>query len=224
LTNVEATSTKGTKSATVTATVGNVGAAGASGAVVRFLVDGASIGEQTLGVLAAGDTASTSVSWSLKGVSNGTHELQAVVDPADAIAEVDEANNTGSRSVVVRGNKVENGDFETSSNGTSPDAWTSSGQTSYDGHTASTGPGGVWTSSAIPVTAGMKLGFAVETAGAAGTASLEQLGAAGVVLSTANLVAGKTLTVADGVTAVRVRLAGGLLGTTTFDEVRLWEE
>jgi hypothetical protein len=224
VTNVEATSTKATKSATITATIGNVGDAGASGAVVRFLVDGSSIGEQTIGALAAGGTTSASVSWSLKNVGNGTHTVQAVVDPADAIAELDEANNTGSRSVEVRGNKVQNGDFEASSNGTAPDSWTPSGQTSYDGHTASAGPGGAWTSSEIAVTAGTKLGFAVETAGAAGTASLEQLGAAGVVLSTAKLVAGKTLTVADGVTAVRVRLAGGLLGTTTFDEVRLWEE
>jgi hypothetical protein len=224
VTDVEATSTKGTKNATISATVANLGEASANGAIVRFLADGASIGEQTLDTLAADGTTTASVSWSLKGVSNGTHTLQAVVDPADAIAELDEANNTGTRSVEVRGNKVENGDFETSSNGTSPDDWTSSGPTSYDGHTASAGPGGVWTSSSIPVAAGMRLGFAVETAGAAGTASLEQLGAAGAVLSTANLVAGKTLTVAKGVTAVRVRLAGGLLGTTTFDEVRLWEE
>jgi hypothetical protein len=33
-----------------------------------------------------------------------------VVDPADAIAEVNEANNTGSRNVDVRGNKVQNDD------------------------------------------------------------------------------------------------------------------
>jgi len=198
--------------------------AAASGAVVRFLVDGTSIGEQTVADVAAGGSAAASIAWSLKSVSNGTHTIRAVVDPADAIAESNEANNAGTRTVEVRGNKVQNGDFEASSTGTSPDSWTSSGATTYDGHTASAGPGGVWTSAAIPVTAGSTLAFAVAQTGAVGTVSLEQLGASGTVLKTVTLVAGTTLTVATGVTAVRVRLAGGLLGTTTFDDVTLWEE
>ena len=224
VTNVETTSTKGTKSATITATIGNPGAAAASGAVVRFLVDGTSIGEQTVAEIAAGGSATASIAWSLRTVSNGSHTIRAVVDPADAIAESNEANNAGTRTVDVRGNKVQNGDFEASANGTTPDSWTSSGTTTYDGHTASAGRGGVWTSAAIPVTAGSTLGFAIAQTGAAGTVSLEQLGATGTVLGTVNVVAGTTLKVASGVTAVRVRLAGGLLGTTTFDDVRLWEE
>ena len=85
------------------------------------------------------------------------------------------------------------------------------------------GAGGTWTSAAIPVTAGMKLGFGIEQAGN-GLASIQQLGATGVVLSTTRLVAGETITVASGATSVRVRLIGGLAGTTTFDDVRLWEE
>jgi hypothetical protein len=224
VTSVEATSAKATKSATVTATVGNIGVGGAPAATVRFLVDGTSIGEQVLGEIAADGTATASLAWSLKGVTNGTHTITAVVDPANAIAEADESNNQGTRTVDVRGNKVQNGDFEASSNGSTPDYWTASGPTSYDGHSASAGPGGTWTSAAIPVTAGMKLGFAFESAGAAGTTSLQQLSATGLVLSTVTLVAGDTLTVPKGVTAVRVRLAGGLLGTTTFDDIRLWEE
>lgn len=224
VTNVEATSTKGTKSATISASVSNAGAGAVAGALVRFLADGEPIGEETLGDLAADGTATASITWSLKGVTNGTHTLEAIVDPADAIPETDETNNTGAREVEVRGNKVQNGDFQTSSNGTTPDNWTTSGETSYDGQAASAGPGGAWTSDAIPVTAGMTLGFSVATTGAAGMAALEQLGATGVALSTVALVAGDTLTVPDGVTAVRVRLAGGLLGVTTFDDVRLWEE
>ncbi|HET7677482.1 MAG TPA: CARDB domain-containing protein [Candidatus Limnocylindrales bacterium] len=220
VTNVEATSTKATRSATITATVGNLGSVPVSGAVVRFQVDGTAIGERTLGELAAGGTAQASIAWSLKGVANGAHVIEAVVDPADAIAETSEANNSGTRQVDVRGNKVKNGDFEASTDGTSPDAWTASGQTSYDGHTASADPGGTWTSAPIPVTAGMRLGFEAAISGT-GTAVLQQLSATGAVLATAPPGA---LTTVLGTTQVRVVLAGGLAGTTTFDDIRLWEE
>ncbi|HET7701795.1 MAG TPA: hypothetical protein VFK35_00230, partial [Candidatus Limnocylindrales bacterium] len=120
--------------------------------------------------------------------------------------------------------KVQNGDFETSSNGTTPDSWTSSGATTYDGHTASAGPGGTWTSAAIPVASGMRLGFSVAATGATPTISLEQLGPTGALLGSLPLGLSDSLTVADGVSAIRVRLAGGLLGTSTFDDVRVWEE
>jgi len=222
--NLEATSTKGTQSATVTATIANGGTASASGAVVRFFADGTPIGERTLGELAAGGSTTVSVSWSLRGVSNGSHELRAVVDPGNAIAESDETNNAGTRTVEVRGNKVANGDFEASSTGTAPDSWSPSGSTSYDGHSATAGPGGAWTSDPIAVTSGMRLGFSVAATGATPSITLEQLGPTGVLLGSLPLDVSDSLTVAEGVSAIRVRLAGGLLGATTFDDVRLWEE
>jgi hypothetical protein len=220
VTNLEATSTKGTQSATVTATVGNIGLAAAPGAVVRFLADGTAIGERTVGALAAGGSGSAAVTWSLKGVANGMHTLTAVVDPANAIAEAGEGNNTGTRQVDVRGNKVQNGDFEASSNGTTPDNWTSSGPTSYDGHSASASSGGAWTSDPIAVLPGVRYGFSVAQTGP-GTAVLQQLSPTGVVLATAPP---GLLTTVLGAGKVRVVLGGGLGGVTRFDDVRLWED
>ena len=217
VTNLEATSTKATQSATVTATINSAGGA-IAGAVVRFLADGATLGEQTLDV--SGGTATASVTWSLKNVSNGSHTLTAIVDPDDAIAETDDGNNTGTRQVDVRGNKVQNGDFETSSNGTAPDNWSGSGQTSYDGHSAKAGKGGKWTSDPITVVPGARYGFAALVSGS-GTAALQQLSATGIVLAT---MPPGLLTAVLGATQVRVVLTGGLTGQTTFDDIRLWEE
>jgi hypothetical protein len=224
VTGLEATSTKGTQSATLTAQVANTGAVVAPASVVRFLVDGTAIGERPVTQLAAGSAAAASVSWSLKGVANGTHTLSAVVDPGNTVAEANDENNQASRQVEIRGNKVQNGDFQTSSNGTAPDAWTASGPTSYDGQTASARPGGSWTSVPIQVSPGQRLGFSVLSSGVPGGATLQQLSATGAVLSTLPLKLSDTLTVATGVTSVRIRLAGGLLGTSTWDDVRLWEE
>jgi hypothetical protein len=220
VTNLEATSTKATKNATLTATIGNPGGTAVSGAVVRFLVDDTTIGEQTLAEVGSDGTATASITWSLKGVTNGAHTVQAIVDPEDAIAEADEANNTGTLQVDVRGNKVQNGDFETSSNGTSPDNWSGSGNTSYGDGAASTGPGGTWTSDPIAVVPGARYGFDALISGS-GKAVLEQLSATGIVLAAAPP---GLLTALLGATQVRVVLAGGLTGTTTFDDIRLWEE
>ncbi len=216
VTALEATSTKATRSATVTATIANP----VGGAVVRFLVDDVVIGEQTLADVGTNGTATASVAWSLKGVSNGAHTIKAIVDPTDAIAESDEANNTGTLQVDVRGNKVQNGDFETSSNGTSPDNWSGSGQTSYSGGAASAGPGGKWTSDPIAIVPGVRYGFDALISGS-GKAVLQQLSATGLVLATAPP---GLLTAVLGATQVRVVLTGGLTGTTTFDDIRLWEE
>jgi hypothetical protein len=220
VTNLEATSTKGTKSATLTATIANPGAGASSGAVVRFLVDDVAVGDQALGDIGIDGTATASVSWSLRGVSNGAHTIQAVVDPADAIPETDEANNTGTLQVDVRGNKVQNGDFETSSNGTSPDNWSGSGNTSYGDGAASAGPGGTWTSDPISVVPGARYGFDAVISGP-GKAVVQQLSATGLVIGIAPP---GLLTAALGTTQVRVVLTGGLTGTTTFDDIRLWEE
>jgi hypothetical protein len=220
VTVLEASSTKAQKSATLTATVANTGVADTTGAVIRFAVDGQTIGEQTLDDLAAADSATTQVTWSLKNVSNGPHTVTATIDPADAVGESDEGNNTGTLLVDVRGNKVQNGDFETSSSGTSPDQWTSSGTTSYQNGAAKAGPGGTWTSDPIAVTAGLRYGFDALVSGS-GKAVLQQLSTTGLVLATAPP---GLLTPLAGTAQVRVVLAGGLTGTTTFDDVRFWEE
>jgi hypothetical protein len=58
--------------------------------------------------------------------------------------------------------------------------------------------------------------------GGGGSVTVEQLSAAGTVLATLRGVS--TFTAAAKVTQVRVRLAGGVTGVATFDNVRLWEE
>jgi hypothetical protein len=209
---LEASSTKGTRSATITATVRNAGEAPAADALVRFAVDGATLGERTIGALAGAGSAVVSIEWPLKGVSNGTHTLTATVDPGDAVAESDEANNTASRQVEVRGNKVENGDFSQPG----PAAWTPSGDAAYDGEQVSAGRGGSWTSDPIAVLAGKRYGFALEQSG--GRALLQQLSPLGVVL--AETPATALLTTVAGATQVRVKL----VGPGVFDDVRLWEE
>ncbi len=153
--------------------------------------------------------------------------MTVTADPANAIEESEEGNNTASRTVVVRGNQVQNGSFEASSTGTSPDNWSSSGETAYvdggsDGQKSVTaGLTGVWLSDEIAVDAGKTYGLAVEVGGAGGSVSLQQLSGTGAVLST---LTGDLITIADGVTHVRVRLSGGLGGVATFDDVRLWQE
>jgi hypothetical protein len=209
---LDATSAKGTQSATITATVRNAGEAGVSGATVRFAVDGQTLGDRVVGALAPGASATASLEWPLKGVSNGTHTLTATVDPGGAVPESNEDNNGATREVEVRGNKVRNGDFSEPG----PAGWTGSGDTGHDDEQASAGSGGSWTSDPIPVTAGLSYGFALEQAG--GTALLQQLSPLGVVL--AETPATGLLTALAGTTQVRVKL----VGPGTFDDVRLWEE
>ena len=122
--------------------------------------------------------------------------------------------------MTVKGNKVQNGDFQESSNGTTPDSWSGSGSTSYDGNSASAGPGGSWTSAAIPVEAGRTYDLSVDVAGS-GSAVVQQLSALGGVLASAPL--GATLTPLAGVTQVRIVLKGGLVGSTAFDNVWMGE-
>jgi hypothetical protein len=76
---------------------------------------------------------------------------------------------------------------------------------------------------------------AADTAGPGGSVVVEQLSPFGVVVGALSQTIGvlpfgwfqtvdDTVTVGSGVSAVRVRLAGGLLGTTTFDDVRFWQQ
>jgi hypothetical protein len=78
------------------------------------------------------------------------------------------------------------------------------------------GVGGVWTSDPIAVTPGKTYGASVVARGG-GVLSLEQLSATGLVLSTVQNAT--SVQIAGDVTAVRIKLAGGLVGTATFDDV-----
>jgi len=209
--------------ATITATIHNVGTKSAQNVAVRFAANGTQIGTvQAIASIAAGGTGTASVDWDIRG-KNGEQTVTVTADPANAIVELDEANNSASRTVTVRGNLVRNGSFEASSNGTSPDNWSSSGETGYAGESGdrhvTAGLTGVWTSDAIAVEAGKTYALAVDATGG-GTVAVQQLSSTGKLLST---LTGSMFTVGKGVTHVRVRLAGALAGAT-FDDVRLWQE
>jgi hypothetical protein len=229
----------GADEVTITAAVRNVGGSAAASVSVRFTDNGAQIGDvQQIASIAAGEAGSASVVWSVKHLK-GERTIEVTADHANAIEELDETNNSASRTVDVRGNKVQNGSFESSSSGSAPDNWSSSGGTTYaeggsDGERSVTADAtGAWVSDPIDVTPGASYGTSVSVSGASGVLVVEQLSAEGVVLATETqtlagvsgvfqAVAG-ALTAAEGVAQVRLTLRGGLLGTT-FDDVRLWEE
>jgi large repetitive protein len=88
------------------ATVRNVGGANATSARVRFY-DGSPSGGVTIGSdqildsVPFNGSAVAYVNWSTAGVTSGTHYIYVVVDPAGAITEDNEDNNTASRSIFV---------------------------------------------------------------------------------------------------------------------------
>jgi hypothetical protein len=210
---------------TITATVHNVGTDSASNVAIRFSDNGTQIGsDQVIAAIAAAGTGTASVVWNTKGLK-GDHTLAVTADPANAVREADETNNSASRIVTIKGNKVQNGTFQASASGTKPDNWSPSGSTSYaqasDGNRSVTaGPGGSWTSDAIAVTSGATYGLGVDVAGS-GSVQIEELSALGKVLATLSSVT--SFNALADVTAVRVRLVGGLVGTTTFDNARMWD-
>jgi hypothetical protein len=204
---------------TITATVRNVGDLAAAGVPVRFTDNGKLIGQTTIASIAAGGSGTTSIVWSTRKIK-GPRTIVVTVDPLDAIAESDESNNSATRVVAIRGNKVENGDFDDDDDGDgSPDHWSRSGSTSYDGDSASAGSGGSWTSAPVAVESGRSYELAFDVTGA-GTAVVEQLSAVGAVIASTPLTA--TLTPLAGVTQVRIRLTGAL-GGATFDNVWMGE-
>jgi hypothetical protein len=212
---------------TITGRVRNVGEVSASGVTVRISLDGGTLAEGVVDV-PAGGSATVSAVWDTKQ-QDGEHTITVAADPANELDEADEGNNAASRTVLVRGNKVRNGSFESS--GGSPPGWSSSGPTSHSDGSASSA-GGSWTSDPISVAAGRSYGVDVLSSGSAGLVVVEQLGSGGIVVASATqplasaLVPVRTassLVAAPNVTAVRITLVGGVLGTT-FDEVRLWDE
>jgi hypothetical protein len=137
----------------------------------------------------------------------------------------------------VRSNRIRNGSFEQSANGTSPDGWSSAGSTAYESggsdgmRSVSTQPGASWISDAVPIEAGVAYDASVVTAGAGGTLFVDQLAADGTILASVALLLSPTsiftpanvpLTAGVGATQARVVLLGGLTGKTSFDEVGLF--
>jgi hypothetical protein len=232
---------KGGDQVTITASIHNVGDAAASAVVVRFEDGGSPIGaDQTISSIPAGGSGTASVVWDTKHLQ-GSRTITVTADPGDAIDEVAEGNNSASVQVNVRGNKVKNQSFEQSSDGgSSPDHWSSSGETSYaeggsDGERSVTAsPLGSWTSEGISVEPGGSYEVAVDAAGAGGALLVEQYSLTGTLLGTLTVVLsvaddGRFHTVTDvvsidaGVAEVRLKLSGALLGVSSFDNVGLWE-
>jgi PKD repeat protein len=213
VTAMSAGGTKGVREgekATVKATVTNSGTLAAPASKTEFLLDGSQVlGLVDTPALAAGASAEVSVLWDTRS-TKGTHQVKATADKPGAIAERNEANNSGALTVTVKGNKVQNGSFEqASSSGSGPEGWSgssgSSGTTSWsdsgtDGSkgASATGSGGgaatsspTWTSAPVAVVPGETLDFtlAVSSVGSSSpaTAGLVFLGALGTVLDTATV-------------------------------------
>ncbi|MEX2211028.1 MAG: CARDB domain-containing protein [Gaiellaceae bacterium] len=211
---------------TITATIANTGNADAGASTTRFVRNGTTlIGTASTPAIPEGGTAVVSVNWETAG-QTGQHTITISADSATAVAESNEGNNDGTLTVTVKGNKVSNGSFTASSNGSSPDSWSSSGQTSYDGNSASAGPGSSWSSDPVAVDPGTSYDLVVSAAGSMGTVLVEQLSATGLVLGSVSLPALGTLdtpiSTLSGTAQVRIVLLGGLTGTT-FDDVGLFE-
>jgi len=90
----------------INATVRNVGSANATSVRVRFYdgqpSGGVTIGsDQILDSVPFNRSATAYVNWSTASVSSGTHYIYVVVDPAGAITEDNEDNNTANRSIRV---------------------------------------------------------------------------------------------------------------------------
>ena len=211
---------------TITATVANTGDAGAAASTTSFVLDGTTVlGTADTPAIPAGGTAAVSVNWDTRDVS-GQHTIAITADAGGVVAESDEDNNAGTLTVTVKGNKVQNGSFEQSSDGSSPDHWTSSGQTSYDGQSASAGPTGSWTSAPIAVAPGAAYDLVASATGSTGTVLVQQLSSTGLVLGSVSLPAlgtlDTTVTALADAAQLRIVLKGGITGTT-FDDVGLFE-
>jgi subtilisin family serine protease len=211
---------------TLTATIANSGDADAGASTTTFVLDdGTAIGSAATPPVPAGGSAEVSVVWDTRAV-NGERVITITADADDAVTEADEGNNTGTLTVTVRGNKVQNASFEQSADGSSPDDWTASGSgTSYDGDSVAAGPLGSWTSAPIDVVGGTSYDLVVSSGGAAGVVVVQQLSAAGALLGSVSLPAlgalDETLAVDAGTAQVRIVLHGGVAGTT-FHEVGLF--
>jgi hypothetical protein len=83
------------------AEVHNNGTADASAVAVRFAMDGQTFATQTVAKIAKGSFVRLTAGWNSKG-AKGSHTLTVTADPANAIAESSETNNSASQTVVVK--------------------------------------------------------------------------------------------------------------------------
>lgn len=84
---------------TVFATVLNQGDAAALAFQVQLLVDGVEVG--TVDVTGLGEGAEEEVSFDIGALPAGTRSVEAVVDPEEAVLELNELNNTDDRDLIV---------------------------------------------------------------------------------------------------------------------------
>ncbi|QIQ02268.1 discoidin domain-containing protein [Streptomyces liangshanensis] len=103
---------------TVSATVRNAGALAAPASTVDLRLSGTKVGSASVGALAAG--ASATVTANIGPRDSGTYQLSAVADPANAVVESNETNNTftNATNLVVR--PVDSSDLVAGSVTTSP--------------------------------------------------------------------------------------------------------
>ncbi|MBD0347528.1 MAG: immune inhibitor A [Thermoleophilia bacterium] len=196
----------------VTATIQNAGPGIAPASKTEFLLDGTNVlGLANTAALAKGASTEVAIVWDTRNVK-GQHEIKATADKTGLVAEENENNNSATRTVEVKGNKVENGDFETqNAAGTAPESWSSqstgAGTTSYTSSGGSDGSHGAqmqgsggnaavhgspsWTSAPIAVTGGATYDVTASVnaigASSAPAVSLAYLSATGQVLDTVKL-------------------------------------
>ena len=187
----------------ISATIANDGEAAAPATTTELRLDDDTVlGSVETPPIAVGSSATVSVSWDTRAVK-GEHIITATADAAAVVAESNEANNTGTLTVTIQGNKVKNSSFEeANADGSGPDAWsgtsTSAGEATWteggsDGERSAsfTGTGGnaalagspTWASDPIAVAPGdlLTLTASVSTEGmsSAPTLGLAYLGPAG---------------------------------------------
>jgi immune inhibitor A len=196
---------------TFTATVSNTGGSTAGASQTEFKLDGTTVvGTVATGSIAAGSTRQVAVDLRTNGMRD-QHTMRATADSGNAVAESNEANNSGTLTFTIKGNKVQNGSFEQSS-GSQPASWsgssTQAGTTTYSQNggdegskaVSMSGTGGnaavagspKWTSAPVAVTVGEALELAVDVKAvglsSGATAGLVYLGPAGEVLQTVRLI------------------------------------
>jgi uncharacterized repeat protein (TIGR01451 family) len=88
-------------SVTFTASIGNLGPGDATNAAVRLLVDEAQLGGDKIvaGLAASAAATVSSDAWT---ATAGTHTVEVIVDPANAIGEISEGNNSASTDISAQ--------------------------------------------------------------------------------------------------------------------------
>jgi hypothetical protein len=138
-------------------------------------------------------------------------------------------------------NEMPTGSAETSSNGFAPDGWTGVGAATWtDGGSDGAkhlvaAAFGKWISEPIAVEPGAIYAVTADVTGAGGKVVVEQISATGIVLGALAQVLSivtdgpfttlhHVVPVSGTASYVRIRLEGGLLGASSFDDIRLWKQ